>query len=154
VGRRFEHHLLRAKDFIDGHYAEPLKIEELAGVAGYSRAHFSRAFRSAFGVCPKEYLITRRLERAAALLRGTDRNVAEICHMVGLTGVGSFTSAFTRTYGLSPTSYRAQFPPASAQAVVPTCVVRFYTTPSRVKELDPSRRHRGTIREASTVAVE
>lgn len=128
---------MRAKDLIDGNYAEPLSIEQLATVAGYSRAHFSRAFRDAFGGPPKEYLITRRLERAAALLRNTDRTVAEICHLVGLTGIGSFTSAFTRTYGLAPTAYRAQFPPASAHAVVPTCVVRFYSTPGRVKEFSP-----------------
>jgi AraC-like DNA-binding protein len=125
---------LRAKDLMDGHYADPLDIEAIADAAGYSPAHFSREFRRVFGVSPREYLITRRLQRAGALLRNTDRSVAAVCHAVGLTSVGSFTAAFTRTYGMSPTAYRKQFPPAAAQAVVPLCVVGFRTTPQRVKE--------------------
>src|SRR5690242_6523932 len=100
-------HLLRAKDFADAHYAEPLEVADLAGVAGLSRAHFSREFRRAFGVSPHAYLLTRRLERAAALLRKTDRSVAEVCLDVGLQGVGSFTTSFKRAYGKTPTEYRA-----------------------------------------------
>src|SRR5213076_953550 len=92
-------HLLRAKDFADASYCEPLGVEELARAAGLSRAHFSREFRRAFGESPHAYLLTRRLERAAALLRGTDRSVADICMSVGLTSVGSFTTSFTRLYG-------------------------------------------------------
>jgi AraC-like DNA-binding protein len=134
VGHPLERHLLRAKDLMDGHYAESLGIGAIAAAAGYSRAHFSREFRRVFGVSPREYLITRRLERAATLLRSTDRSVADVCHAVGWTSVGSFTAAFTRTCGTSPTSYRRRFLPAVAQAVVPTCVVRFHTTPARVKE--------------------
>src|SRR5688572_7581159 len=106
-------HLLRAKDLADARYAEPVTTEDLARAAGLSRAHFSREFRRAFGDPPHVYLLTRRLERAASLLRTTDRTVAEICFDVGLRSVGSFTSSFTRTYGLSPTAYRASFPPAS-----------------------------------------
>jgi AraC-like DNA-binding protein len=75
------------------------------------------------------YLLTRRLERAAALLRATDRSVAEICLSVGLRSVGSFTTSFTRTYGLSPTAYRASFPPASRSALIPACVMRGYGRP-------------------------
>jgi AraC-like DNA-binding protein len=75
------------------------------------------------------YLLTRRLERAAALLRTTDRSVAEICVSVGLASVGSFTSTFTRTYGMPPTAYRARFPPAAAHAFLPACVVRAYGRP-------------------------
>ena len=97
--------------------------------AGLSRAHFSREFRRAFGESPHAYLLTRRLERAAALLRTTDRSVADICLSVGLQSVGSFTTSFTRTYGLSPTAYRAAFPPASSHALVPGCVVRAYGRP-------------------------
>ena len=119
---------------MDGHYAESLEVGVIADAAGYSRAHFSREFRRVFGVSPREYLITRRLERAAALLRNTDRSVADVCHAVGLTSVGSFTAAFTRTCGASPMCYRERFPPAAAQAVVPTCVVRFHSRPARVKE--------------------
>lgn len=122
-------HLLRAKDLADARYFEPLAVEDLARAAGLSKAHFSRAFRAAFGVAPHAYLLTRRLERAAALLRTTDRSVAEICLAVGLTSVGSFTTSFTRTFGRSPTAYRASFPPASELARVPACVVRFYARP-------------------------
>ena len=124
-------HLLRAKDLADARYSEPLGVDDLARRAGLSRAHFSREFRRAFGESPHAYLLTRRLERAAALLRATDRSVAEICFEVGLRGVGSFTSSFTRTYGMSPTAYRAAFPPASAHALIPTCVMRAHARPQR-----------------------
>jgi AraC-like DNA-binding protein len=124
-------HLLRAKDLIDARYAEPLTVDEMARAAGLSRAHFSREFRRAFGESPHGYLLTRRLERASALLRTTDRSVAEICFDVGLQSLGSFTTSFTRTYGLSPTAYRAQFPPARAYAMLPACVVRFYGRPAK-----------------------
>ncbi len=124
-------HLLRAKDLADGHYGEPLAVDDLARAAGVSRAHFSREFRRAFGESPHAYLLTRRLERAAALLRTTDRSVSDICFAVGLRSVGSFTSSFTRTYGISPTAYRAGFPPAAAQALIPACVLRAYARPQR-----------------------
>ncbi len=124
-------HLLRAKDIADARYFEPLTVDDLARAAGLSRAHFSRAFRDAFGESPHAYLLTRRLERAAAMLRNTDHSVAEICFSVGLKSVGSFTTSFTRTYGLPPQAYREQFPPASLQAIVPTCVVRAYARPQR-----------------------
>ena len=124
-------HLLRAKDLADARYFEPLDVDDLAGAAGLSRAHFSREFRRAFGESPHAYLLTRRLERAAALLRGTDRSVAEICFAVGLRSVGSFTTSFTRTYGTSPTAYRAAYPPAAARAIVPACVLRVYGRPQR-----------------------
>jgi AraC-like DNA-binding protein len=122
-------HLLRAKDLADARYFEPLDVDDLARAAGLSRAHFSREFRRAFGEPPHAYLLTRRLERAAALLRTTDRSVTEICFAVGLKSVGSFTTSFTRTFGASPTAYRATFPPASARALVPACVVRAYGRP-------------------------
>ena len=124
-------HLLRAKDLADARYAEPLAVNELAGAAGLSRAHFSREFRRAFGESPHAYLLTRRLERAAALLRTTDRSVADICFSVGLQSVGSFTTSFARTYGVSPTTYRAAFPPAAHHALVPACIVRAYGRPQR-----------------------
>jgi AraC-like DNA-binding protein len=124
-------HLLRAKDLADARYSEALGVDDLAGAAGLSRAHFSREFRRAFGESPHAYLLTRRLERAAALLRGTDHSVAEICFSVGLRSVGSFTTSFTRTFGASPTAYRAAHPPAASRAIVPTCVMRFYGRPQR-----------------------
>jgi AraC-like DNA-binding protein len=122
-------HLLRAKDLADARYFEPLGVDDLARAAGLSRAHFSREFRRAFGESPHAYLLTRRLERAAALLQTTDRTVAEICFAVGLQSVGSFTTSFTRTFGISPTAYRARFTPASARALVPACVVHAYARP-------------------------
>ena len=124
-------HLLRAKDLADARYFDPLDVDDLARAAGLSRAHFSREFRRAFGESPHGYLLTRRLERAASLLRTTDRSVADVCFSVGLQSVGSFTSSFTRTYGMSPTAYRATFPPAVAHAIVPSCVVRAYGRPQR-----------------------
>jgi AraC-like DNA-binding protein len=124
-------HLLRARDLADARYADALDVDDLAAAAGLSRAHFSREFRRAFGESPHAYLLTRRLERAAALLRTTDRSVAEICFSVGLQSLGSFTTSFTRTYGVSPTVYRAAFPPAAGLAVVPSCIVRAYGRPQR-----------------------
>jgi AraC-like DNA-binding protein len=124
-------HLLRAKDLADARYADPLGVDDLARAAGLSRAHFSREFRRAFGESPHAYLLTRRLERAAALLRLTDRSIADICFSVGLQSIGSFTTSFTRTYGVSPAAYRAAFPPAAHHALVPTCVLRAYSRPQR-----------------------
>jgi AraC-like DNA-binding protein len=122
-------HLLRAKDLVDARYVEPIGVRDMARAAGLSRAHFSREFRRTFGESPHSYLLTRRLERAAALLRTTDRSVADVCFLVGLQSVGSFTTSFTRTYGASPTSYRAAFPPAAAHALVPACVLRAFGRP-------------------------
>jgi AraC-like DNA-binding protein len=132
-------HLLRAKDLADARYAEPLDVDDLAAAAGLSRAHFSREFRRAFGESPHAYLLTRRLERAAALLRNTDRSVADICLSVGLQSIGSFTTSFTRTFGISPTAYRAKFPPAADQARVPMCVLRVYGRPQRSTFREDSR---------------
>jgi AraC-like DNA-binding protein len=122
-------HLLRARDLADARYAEEIDVEEMARAAGLSRAHFSREFKKAFGESPRSYLLTRRLERAAALLRNTDRSVAEICFDVGLQGVGSFTSSFKRHFALTPTAYREAHPPAAARAVVPACITRAYGRP-------------------------
>jgi AraC-like DNA-binding protein len=119
-------HLLRARDLADARYFEPIGVDDMARAAGLSRAHFSREFRRAFGESPHGYLLTRRLERAAALLRITDRSVADICHSVGLQSLGSFTTSFTRTYGVPPAAYRTRFPAAINYAMVPTCVARAY----------------------------
>ncbi|HEV7562541.1 MAG TPA: AraC family transcriptional regulator [Solirubrobacterales bacterium] len=122
-------HLLRARDLADARFAESLGVADMAAAAGLSRAHFSREFRHAFGVSPYAYLLTRRLERAAALLRNTDNSVAEVSLAVGLQGIGSFTTSFKRAFGKTPTEYRASFPPAASQARVPGCVVRAYSRP-------------------------
>jgi AraC-like DNA-binding protein len=124
-------HLLRAKDLADARYFEPIGVDDMAHAAGLSRAHFSREFKRAFGESPRAYLLTRRLERAAALLRNTDRSVAEVSLSVGLQGIGSFTSSFKRHFEMTPTAYREAHPPASAHVVVPACVVRAYGRPQR-----------------------
>jgi AraC-like DNA-binding protein len=134
-----ERHLLRAKDLADARYAETLSVRAMAQAARLSPAHFSREFRRAFGESPHRYLLTRRMERAAALLRSTDRTVADICFSVGLRSVGSFTTSFTRTYGRSPTAYRAEFPPASQHALIPTCVLRAYGRPQHRTFREDSR---------------
>jgi AraC-like DNA-binding protein len=121
--------LLRARDLVDSRYFEPLDIPALARAARLSPAHFSREFRRTFGESPHQYLLTRRLERAAALLRSTDRSVADICITVGLRSVGSFTTSFGKAYGKSPTAYRAAYPPAADRARIPTCMLAAYSRP-------------------------
>ncbi|HTH05242.1 MAG TPA: AraC family transcriptional regulator, partial [Ilumatobacteraceae bacterium] len=122
-------HLLRAKDLVDRRYAEPLTVADLAREAGLSPAHFSREFHRTFGESPHQYLLTRRLERAAALLRNTDRTVTQVCLDVGWSSVGSFTTSFRRIHGRSPTEYRASLPPARRLIRIPDCVVRQYGRP-------------------------
>lgn len=122
-------HLLRAKDVAEARFAEPLTVADLADAAGLSPAHFSREFRRAFGESPHEYLLTRRLERAATLLRNTDRPVIEICLAVGLSSVGSFTTSFSRIHGMSPLAYRESFPPARRHIRIPDCVARAHGRP-------------------------
>jgi AraC-like DNA-binding protein len=122
-------YLLRARDLVDARYAEPLDVGDLAREAGLSRAHFSAEFKRAFGETPHAYLLTRRLERAAALLRTTDHPVTDICMDVGLTSLGSFTTSFRRLFGLTPTAYRAACPPAADLAQIPACVLHAYGRP-------------------------
>ena len=122
-------HLMRAKDLADARYFEPLAVADLARAAGLSPAHFSREFRRTFGEAPHRYLLTRRLERAAALLRNTDRTVTEICFAVGLASVGSFITSFRRVYGEAPLAYRATFPPAQRHIRIPDCVALAYGRP-------------------------
>jgi AraC-like DNA-binding protein len=137
-------HLLRAKDLIDARYREPLDVPTLARAARLSEAHFSREFRRTFGETPHQYLLTRRLERAAALLRNTDRSISEVCFAVGLRSVGSFTTSFGRAFGLSPGAYRAAHPPASTRARVPTCVLQAWARPAaRASSSAPGARGNG-----------
>lgn len=144
-----ERHLLKAKDLADRHYADDIGVAQLAEAAGLSQAHFARAFRKTFGETPHAYLLTRRLERAAAMLRMTDESVATICANVGLSSVGSFTTSFKRMFGTTPTAYRASHPPAAAYAMVPACIVRAYGRPQlrRFREDDSADRSLTSTRE-------
>jgi transcriptional regulator GlxA family with amidase domain len=122
-------HLLRARDLADARYADPLSVADMASAAGLSQAHFSREFKRAFGESPHQYLLTRRLERAAALLRVTDWSVAEVCFAVGAGSVGSFTASFGRVFGRSPTAYRRSWAPAARFVRIPRCVAMAYARP-------------------------
>jgi len=122
-------HLLRAKDLADSRYFEPLSVADLAAAAGLSPAHFSRQFKRAFSESPHQYLLTRRLERAAALLRTSDWPIADICFAVGAQSIGSFTTSFRRMFGQTPCAYRAMYPPAEWYVRIPRCVAQAYGRP-------------------------
>jgi AraC-like DNA-binding protein len=132
-------HLLRAKDLADARYAEPLTVRDLAAAAGLSPAHFSRAFTALYGQPPHRYLLTRRLERAAALLRTTDWSITDICFAVGLSSVGSFGVSFRRVHGVSPGEYRRSFPPAQREVRIPRCVALAYGQPQNRTFREASR---------------
>lgn len=121
--------LRRARDVMDRDYAQPLDVPALANVALMSPGHFSRSFRAAFGETPYSYLMTRRVERAKALLRRGDLSVTEVCFAVGCTSLGSFSSRFTELVGESPSAYRARR--HEAGAAIPACVAKILTRPVR-----------------------
>ncbi|HEV7194549.1 MAG TPA: helix-turn-helix transcriptional regulator [Pedococcus sp.] len=122
-------YLRRARDLMDREYARPLEVAELARAALMSTAHFSRQFRAAYGETPYAYLLTRRIERAKALLRRGDLSVTEVCMAVGCSSLGSFSARFTELVGQTPTAYRKR--DHAALASVPGCVAKDLTRPSR-----------------------
>jgi AraC-like DNA-binding protein len=122
-------HLRRARDLMDRDYARPLDVPAMARAALMSPAHFSRQFRAAYGETPYGYLMTRRIERAKALLRRGDRSVTDVCLEVGCTSLGSFSARFTEIVGESPSAYRAR--DHRAGATVPACVAKAWTRPER-----------------------
>jgi AraC-like DNA-binding protein len=130
--------LRRARDMIDREYARPLDVPALARVALMSPGHFSRSFRAAFGETPYSYLMTRRIERAKALLRRGDLSVTEVCFEVGCTSLGSFSSRFTELVGESPRAYRAR--EHGDGAVIPACIAKVHTRPIRNGEAGPAPR--------------
>lgn len=130
--------LRQVRDRIDREYARPLNVEDLARDAFMSAGHLSRQFKAAYGESPYAYLMTRRIERAMALLRRGDKSVTEICFEVGFSSLGTFSTRFTELVGVPPSVYREQ---ASGQmAGVPPCVVKQVTRPIRNREAVSSRR--------------
>jgi AraC-like DNA-binding protein len=124
--------LRRVRDRIDREYAEPLDVEALARGASMSAGHFSRQFRRAYGESPYGYLMTRRIERAMALLRRGDLSVTEVCFEVGCSSLGTFSSRFTELVGMSPSAYRRQ--EAGTTDGIPPCVAKQVTRPVRIRE--------------------
>jgi len=122
-------HLRRARDLIEREYARPLEVAELARAALMSSAHFSRQFRAAYGETPHSYLMTRRIERAKALLRRGDMSVTEVCVSVGCSSLGSFSARFTELVGETPTAYRAR--DHGGLSRTPGCLARDLTRPIR-----------------------
>lgn len=127
--------LLRARDVMDRRFAEPLDVDELAAVAMLSTAHFSRRFKALFGQPPHEYLYYRRIERAKWLLRTSEKSVTEICHDVGYSSLGTFTTTFVRLVGETPTVHRAR----GMIGPIPSCIARAWNTMSRFEEANRQR---------------
>ena len=125
-------HLRQARDLVDREYARPLDVPTMARHALMSPGHFSRAFRAAYGETPYSYLMTRRIERAKALLRRGEMSVTDACMAVGCTSLGSFSSRFTELVGESPSAYRARS--HSAAPVIPDHVIKVMTKPVRNEE--------------------
>ncbi|MGC4110676.1 MAG: AraC family transcriptional regulator [Nocardioides sp.] len=114
-------HLRRARDHADRHYAEPLDLASLAAVAGLSKYHFHRLFAATYGRTPAAYLSERRIERAQDLLRATNLTVTEICHAVGFSSLGSFSSTFRRIVGETPSDFQRRY--ATGAPHIPGCFV-------------------------------
>jgi AraC-like DNA-binding protein len=130
--------LRRVRDRIDREYAQPLNVEALARGAHMSSGHLSRQFRLAYGEAPYSYLMTRRIERAMALLRRGDLSVTEICFEVGCSSLGTFSTRFTELVGMPPSTYRRQ--EGGATAGMPSCVAKQVTRPIRNREATVPRR--------------
>jgi len=130
--------LRKAKDRMDREFEQPLDVPALARSAAMSTGHFSRSFKAAFGESQYSYLMTRRIERAKALLRGGDMSVTDACFAVGCTSLGSFSSRFTELVGESPSAYRARS--HAAAAAIPGCVIKVRTKPIRNEEASAASR--------------
>lgn len=131
--------LRRVKDRIDREYAQPLDVEALARGVHMSAGHLSRAFRQAYGESPYSYLMTRRIERAMALLRRGDLSVTEVCFEVGCQSLGTFSTRFTELVGMPPSAYRREA--ARATAGIPSCVAKQVTRPVRNREAPAGSRN-------------
>ena len=127
-------HLRGSKDLMDSTYAEPLDLDALARAAGYSRYHFLRVFRAAYGETPGRYLTRRRIERAKDLLRSANLTVTEICHLVGFSSLGSFSARFTELVGRTPSAYRAEAVARGGPPPVPGCFLMMWTRPPETEQ--------------------
>jgi AraC-like DNA-binding protein len=123
-------HLRHARDLIDRRFAEPLDLDAMAGTAGFSRYHFARAFRAAYGETPRAYLTRRRIERAQDLLRSANLTVTEICHLVGFSSLGSFSARFSELVGVSPTEYRRLHVARGGPPPIPGCFLMAWSRPT------------------------
>jgi AraC-like DNA-binding protein len=121
--------LRAARDLMDRAYAQPLDLDAIAGHAGYSRFHFVRAFRRAFGETPRAYLTRRRIERAKDLLRSANLTVTEVCHLVGFASLGSFSARFAELVGVPPTAYRDEVVGRGGPPPIPGCFLMMWTRP-------------------------
>ena len=131
--------LRRVRDRIDREYAQPLDVEALARGAHMSAGHLSRRFRLAYGESPYSYLMTRRIERAMALLRRGDRSVTEVCFEVGCSSLGTFSTRFTELVGMPPSAYRRTA--TGDMAGIPPCVAKQVTRPIRNREASVREPH-------------
>lgn len=131
--------LRKVRDRMDRDYAEPLDVEALARGVNMSPGHLSRQFKQAYGESPYSYLMTRRIERAMALLRRGDLSVTEVCFAVGCSSLGTFSTRFTELVGVPPSTYRQQL--ADATAEPPSCVTKVVTRPVRNQEAPPAAPH-------------
>src|ERR671917_2798145 len=131
--------LRRVRDRMDREYAQPLDVEALARGVNMSAGHLSREFRRAYGESPYSYLMTRRIERAMALLRRGGLSVTEVCFAVGCSSLGTFSSRFTELVGVPPSTYRGQT--ARATAGMPSCVAKQVTRPIRNREARVTKPH-------------
>lgn len=131
--------LRRVRDRIDREYTQPLNVEALARGVNMSAGHLSRQFKAAFGESPYSYLMTRRIERAMALLRRGDLSVTEVCFAVGCSSLGTFSTRFTELVGMPPSTYRDRA--AATTQGLPTCVEKYVTRPVRNREAPAVRLH-------------
>lgn len=130
--------LRRVRDRMDREFAQPLDVEALARGVGMSAGHLSRQFRLAYGESPYSYLMTRRIERAMALLRRGDLSVTEVCFAVGCSSLGTFSTRFTELVGVPPSTYRQRGTVTTADAGMPACVAKQVTRPVRNREAPAS----------------
>ncbi|MGH3586948.1 MAG: helix-turn-helix domain-containing protein [Pseudonocardia sp.] len=131
-------HVRRARDLIDRHFATPLDLDAMARAAGFSRFHFARVFKEAYGETPGQYLTRRRVERAQDLLRSANLTVTEVCHLVGFASLGSFSARFSELVGASPTAYR-EVHAALGAPPVPGCYLMAWSRPGTATWEKPPR---------------